>query len=143
MRKLIISGILSLIVVACTQKEAEPAKAPEADLGVGIGPVKSLTLENEIKKSLVDQGQQIFASKCSACHKIDERYVGPSLKGVTHRRKPEWIMNMILNPQEMIQKDPTAQELLGEFLVQMTLQNLNQDEARAILEYFRSIDGNK
>ena len=30
-------------------------------------------------------------------------------------RTPEWIMNMILNPTEMVEKDPLAKELLVEF----------------------------
>jgi hypothetical protein len=49
-------------------------------------------------------------------------------------------MNMILNPQEMVQKDPTAQALLEEFLVPMTFQNVTPEETRAILEYFRHYD---
>jgi len=49
-------------------------------------------------------------------------------------------MNMILNPQQMTQENPTAQELFATYLVQMTYQDVTQDDARAILEYFRSID---
>lgn len=49
-------------------------------------------------------------------------------------------MNMILNPGEMTQKDPQAQELLAQFATQMTFQNVSQDEARKILEFFRKND---
>ncbi len=113
------------------------------ELSEGIGPVKGLKLES-FNKELATKGRTFFVGKCSACHKIEERYVGPALKGVTERRSPSWIMNMILNPAEMVQKDPTALSLLEEFLVPMTFQNVSQDEARAILEYFRNpevIDG--
>ena len=102
--------------------------------------MKSVILESTIKAELADKGKTLFESKCSACHKIEERYVGPALKGVTQRREPEWIMNMIMNPQEMTQKNETAKGLLGEFLVQMTFQNLTEQETRAILEYFRKLD---
>lgn len=107
---------------------------------IGVGPVSSLKLENEIQHALVASGEKLFTNKCAACHKMEEKYVGPALKGVTIRRQPEWIMNMILNPQEMTQKDPTAQELLGEYLTQMPFQNITQAEVRSILEYFRSVD---
>jgi cytochrome c551/c552 len=63
--------------------------------------------------SLAEKGKAAFEQKCSACHRFEERFVGPPLKGVTTRRAPEWIMNMILNPVEMTQKDPAAKELLA------------------------------
>lgn len=138
---------VTFAAVACTNStppESAPTKeTPVAATGasdIGVGPISSVVLEKDINKQLAKKGEDIFSSKCSACHKVDERYVGPALKGVTLRRKPEWIMNMILNPQEMIEKDATAKELLGEFMVPMTFQNVDQDQARAILEYFRSND---
>ena len=49
-------------------------------------------------------------------------------------------MNMILNPQQMTQENPTAKELFATYLIQMTFQDVSQDDARAILEYFRAND---
>ncbi len=105
----------------------------------GIGPVKELKLES-LNVDMATKGKQLFTAKCSACHKLPERYVGPALKDVTKRRTPEWIMNMILNPAEMLDQNDAAKELLGEFMVPMTFQNVTQDEARSILEYFRHFD---
>ncbi len=49
-------------------------------------------------------------------------------------------MNMILNPENMTKEDPIAKKLLQEYNgVQMTNQNLTQEEARAVLEYFRTL----
>jgi cytochrome c len=109
------------------------------ELSKGIGPVKELKLET-ISLELATAGKKIFDAKCAMCHKMGERYAGPELKDVTKRRAPEWIMNMILNPGEMLDKDPVAQELLAEFLTKMTFQNVTQDEARSVLEYFRYYD---
>lgn len=109
-------------------------------INIGIGPVKKIDL-SPIDASLAEQGKKLFEAKCSACHKIGERYVGPNLKDVTKRRGPEWIMNMILNPIEMTQEDPVAKELIATYLTQMTFQNISEEEARKILEYFRQIDG--
>ncbi len=106
----------------------------------GIGPVKEVKLTPQIDNELAKKGEEIFKTKCSVCHKLDEKYVGPALKGITKRRTPEWIMNMILNPEEMTKKDPIAKKLLEEYLTQMTFQNVSEDEARAILEYFRLLD---
>lgn len=105
----------------------------------GIGPVTEVKLD-PLDVSLATKGKDVFVSKCSACHKMEERYVGPGLKGITTRRTPEWIMNMIMNPQEMTQKDPEAQKLLEEYLMQMTFQNVSQEETRSIVEYFRHYD---
>ena len=104
----------------------------------GIGPVKSITL-GEIDEAMVAEGKAAFKTKCSACHKMSKRFVGPGLAGVTEKRTPEWIMNMILNPEEMVAKNPAAKKLLAEYLSPMANQNLTEKEARSILEYFRTV----
>jgi mono/diheme cytochrome c family protein len=109
--------------------------------GKGFGPVKSVTLTETIDEALAAEGLKHFEAKCTACHKFsEEKYVGPGLVDITKRRKPEWIMNMILNPQEMTQRDPIAKELFATYLTQMTNQNVTEPEARSILEYFRKMD---
>ena len=114
-----------------------PSLLHAQDLGnTGVGPVKKVELK-PLDTTLAAKGKEIFTSKCSACHKIGERYVGPDLAGVSKRRSPEWTMNMMLNPQEMIQKDPVAKDLFGEFLVPMTFQNISEADARAVFEYLR------
>jgi cytochrome c len=108
----------------------------------GIGPVSNLVLE-EIDEAMVTAGKEIFKAKCSACHKISKRVVGPALAGITERRSPEWIMNMILNPEEMVSENQIAKELLAEYLAPMANQNLTEKEARLILEYFRTKTSSK
>lgn len=106
----------------------------------GVGPIKSVTLGSSIDQSMADNGQQIFKNKCSACHRTDKKFIGPSPTGVVERRSPEWIMNMIMNPSEMVVKDPIAKELLAQFNGSpMADQNIKEEEARAILEYFRTL----
>ena len=106
----------------------------------GIGPVKSVTLEAAIDQTMADAGAQIYKSKCTSCHKPDRRFIGPAPKGIFERRTPEWIMNMILNPEVMVKEDPIAKQLLTDFnLSPMANQNLTEDEARKVLEYFRTL----
>lgn len=107
----------------------------------GIGPVKSLSLDDNIDETMAQSGAELFNKMCSACHKMDKKFVGPAMDGVTERRTPEWIMNMILNPENMLREDPIAKELLIESnMAMMANQNLTEDEARIILEYFRKYD---
>lgn len=116
-------------------------QAPVEDDGKGIGPVSSIELSADIDDALAAEGKTIFEGKCSACHQLtDQKIVGPGLLGVTEKRKPEWIMNMVINPEEMTKKDPTAKKLLAEHLTQMTNQNINEKDARAILEFLRLND---
>lgn len=106
----------------------------------GIGPIKSVTLSPEIDQAMVTHGAEVYKKMCTACHRPDKKFIGPPPVGILERRTPEWIMNMILNPEEMSQKDPLAKELLIEFNGSpMANQNLNEDEARDILEYFRTL----
>lgn len=117
--------------------EDEPVADPK-----GIGEVKHVDLNSPLNEEWVAKGNAIYDMKCSACHKLtDMRVVGPGWKGVTDRRTPEWIMNMTLNVDVMLEKDPAAQAMLKECLVRMPNQNLNQEDARAVLEFMLKNDG--
>lgn len=106
----------------------------------GIGPITSVALGDEIDQTMAAHGADVYKKMCMACHRPDKKFIGPAPKGVLERRTPEWIMNMILNPEEMVQKDPLAKDLLIEFNGSpMANQNLTEEEARAVLEYFRTL----
>jgi cytochrome c len=107
---------------------------------IGIGPVKKINLNETIDNALVEKGKTTFNVKCFTCHKWDSKVVGPPLQGITKRRKPEWIMNMILNPEQMTKENKEAKKLFEQYKTQMTFQNITEDETRSILEYFRSLD---
>jgi len=106
----------------------------------GVGPIKEFTLPSEVDQTLASSGQTIFESKCTACHKVDKKFIGPSPKDILSRRNPAWVMNMILNPDKMVQEDPIAKKLLVESNGSpMANQNLTEEESRAVLEYFRTL----
>ncbi|MDT8370171.1 MAG: cytochrome c [Longimicrobiales bacterium] len=107
------------------------------ELEQGIGPIRDLDL-GAIDAALAAEGETAFATKCSACHKLDGRYVGPRLGTVLDRRRPEYVMNMMLNADEMVKRHPVVRELLAQFYTPMPVQVTDPDEARAILEYLRS-----
>lgn len=112
--------------------------------GRGFGEVKSVTLTNPLDETRIKRGMEIYDMKCSACHRLDStQLVGPGWAGITKKRKPEWIMNMITNVDVMLEKDPEAQKLLQLCLTRMPNQNVSIGDARDILEYMRSNDGEK
>ncbi|WP_166962711.1 c-type cytochrome [Yeosuana marina] len=107
----------------------------------GIGPISELKLPENIDQNLAKNGEAIFKKMCTACHRPDKKFIGPAPKGILKTRTPEWIMNMILNPEEMLRKDPLAKELLAEFnYAPMIKQDISESDARAILEYYRTLD---
>ncbi|KAB2879285.1 c-type cytochrome [bacterium] len=119
-------------------KAANPNGLTDFEMEHGIGPIKEvLKLSETIDVALAKKGEKTFELKCFQCHRVDSKLVGPQLHDVTKRRKPEYIVNMMLNPEGMIQKHPEAKKLFAQFLTPMANQNLTKDEAMSILEYLR------
>jgi len=144
---------LCIAVFACTsKKEADDAakKSPTpSDLAANQSEthgaeVKAIEMTNPLNKEWVATGKASYELKCLACHKLtDEKLVGPGWSGVTKKREPLWIMNMITNVDMMLEKDPEAQKLLEQCLVRMPNQNITQEDARKLIEFMRSNDGEK
>ncbi|MBP1839724.1 c-type cytochrome [Formosa algae] len=107
----------------------------------GVGHVRFVDLADTISNVLADKGKLIFEAQCAACHKLtDQRLVGPGWAGITNYRRPEWIMNMILNTDEMLEKDEAAIIQLKDCMTRMPNQYLTKTEARSVLEFMRRND---
>ena len=129
--------IIFFVSISC-QNNSEGIDALE---NKGIGPITNVILEDKVNISMANSGEKLFNQLCTSCHIINEDYIGPAMSGILDRRSPEWIMNMILNPIQMLEEDPIAIELLEEYDFEyMYNQNLLEEEAREILEYFRLLD---
>lgn len=148
-RPLATAAALALLLAACGGEKAgsAPAAAAAAPAGSGltefqlkhgIGPVTAEVALGDVDEELAEEGKEIFETKCSACHKMGERYVGPPLGGVVERTSPAFVMNMVLNPSEMYTKHPEVRKLLAEYMTQMPAQGLTEADARAIVEYLRT-----
>jgi hypothetical protein len=106
----------------------------------GIGPIETVDFSNPIDLEMVTLGENAFKQKCMACHMANRKLIGPAMSGIYERRSPEWVINLLLNPTQMLKEDPVANALLKEYNnVMMLNQNLTQDEARAIAEYLRTL----
>ena len=106
----------------------------------GVGQIKDITLDPEIDQAMANAGGELFKTNCTACHRTDKRFIGPKMQGILERRSPEWVMNMILDPQLMVEEDRCAKDLLVEFNgAAMSNQNLTVEQTRSLLEYFRTL----
>lgn len=108
------------------------------ELEHGIGPItERIEMNDEPDPELLEKGRNIFEMKCEMCHNMEGRMVGPALGDITEIRSPEFIMNMILNPGGMARDHPVGQELLREYMTVMPFQNVQKEDARAIVEFLR------
>jgi mono/diheme cytochrome c family protein len=129
-----------LIISSCNSGQQQQATEEETD-----AEEKSLVgyvdLNDPLEEDLIAQGADIFRDKCSRCHTLDTtEFFVPSFAGITNRRSPEWIMNMILNVDLMLEVDSVAHQLKKETQIKMPDRRLSVDQARAVLEYMRKND---
>ena len=61
-------------------------------------------------------GEMIFNANCKACHRLNQKLVGPALKGVFDRRDSVWIRTLITNIDILIKRrDKQVQQLRKEY----------------------------
>lgn len=145
--------VACLVLPSCGSKEEAEAAAKAAPTPGEIiagapvvhGPeIKKVDITNPLDAAWVAGGKVQYDTKCMPCHRLDEtKLVGPGWKDVTKRRTPVWIMNMICNTDFMLSQDAEAQKQLELCLVRMPNQNVAVEDARKILEFMRSNDGEK
>lgn len=129
--KTIISSILILLLfVSCNQ----PPKLSR-DLK-GIGPITELELP-PINDSLMKVGQQLFETKCAQCHTMEYKNTGPDISDILAYRNEEWVMNFMLNKQEMLQRDSLTILTRKTYETDCGSDIQSEQEAFQILEYLR------
>lgn len=150
--KKILSGfILSVLLISCGGESNESSSSGQESatnesgltdfqLEHGIGPVTEEVELGPLDEELAAEGKQVFEAKCTACHKPNERYIGPATEDILDRRSPAYVMNMIMNPDEMTRKHPEGRKMMQEYMSPMPFQNVTVEQARAIVEYFRTIE---
>jgi cytochrome c5 len=140
----------SLTLFSCSENKAQESETAQetstatTEAQTAALPMPEVQLSNPLNQEWVTSGKNVYEMKCQSCHKLtDEKLVGPGWKDITKKRHAGWIMNMITHPEEMLNTDAEAQKLLEICLVKMPNQNVSQDEARHIIEFMRSNDGEK
>lgn len=121
------------------QRDNSVAKSSGGPTNIGIGPIKSLNFK-KLNPAFVKAGENTFKQKCTACHAAERKLIGPALKDIYKKRRPEWVVNLLLNTTEMLKKDPDAIALLKEYNnIMMLNQNLSEKEAISVAEYLRTL----
>lgn len=158
MKKLLVFVVLGGLILSCgdkkekkdsfemtrPKKEVKEAKAEPVGVPVdmdnkGVGPIKSVKFDATVNKELAAKGEKVYSTICVACHMPEQKLIGPALKGIYDRRSPEWVMNMIIAPDQMIKEDPIAKALVAENNNAIMINsNLSEEDTRAIAEYLRT-----
>lgn len=85
-----------------------------------------------------EAGQKLFKQYCASCHGINNKMVGPALKGVTQKRSEKWLLDWIRNNAALRaagDKDAIAiWEEYGRNEMPQFL-SLSDDDIRSILAY--------
>lgn len=129
--------IFALIRFACSSKKQGDDTLTDFQLAYGIGPINQRMDLKPIDRAYAKTGEKLFNEKCASCHELDTKKIGPPLRDVLFRRKPEFIMNMMLNPDQMTRRHPEMRILYAQYKAAMAVPEIKQEEARAILEFLR------
>lgn len=94
----------------------------------------------------VKEGEKIFKAKCTSCHKVDRKVVGPALKGITETKSEEWLIKWIKNSQALIASgDKDAIAIFEEYnkSVMTSFTDLSDDQVRSVLAYIKAESAEK
>ena len=83
-------------------------------------------------------GKTVFNANCKTCHKLEQKYIGPALRGVTDKNNPEWVKTWIKNSQAVIASgDSYAVALFKEYnnSVMPAYTFLTDDDLNGLLAY--------
>lgn len=88
----------------------------------------------------VKEGEKIFKSKCTSCHAIDRKVVGPALKGVPDTKSEEWLIKWIRNSQALIATgDAEAVKIFEEYnkSVMTSFTDLSDDQIKSVIAFIK------
>jgi mono/diheme cytochrome c family protein len=93
----------------------------------------------------ISAGEQLFNANCKACHRVNQKLVGPALAGVYDRAPSiDWIKSFIRNSSKVIASgEPYAVGLYNEYnKTQMTaFSNFKDPDIMNILAYIKAEEG--
>jgi mono/diheme cytochrome c family protein len=89
----------------------------------------------------VEEGKNIFSSRCASCHNVNKVLTGPALAGVHERRSMDWIISFVKSSQTLVKSgDEAAVELFNKFnkIPMPDHPDLTDANITSIVEYIKS-----
>ena len=86
------------------------------------------------------EGRALFKAKCTACHALNVKVVGPALAGVTEKYPEAFLLKWIPNSQGLIQSgDATAVKIYAENnkIAMTSFPELDEGKVKSILAYIK------
>ncbi|MFY7880542.1 MAG: c-type cytochrome [Lacibacter sp.] len=118
-----------------------PLKEDPNHQTTGWGRFKDFKFSKKIDSKKAAAGAILFNRKCSMCHRLTEEVItGPGLKNATQKHHPSWILNLLTNTSEMLNKDPYLLKSAEVYQSRMPDLQINDEEAISILEFLRTND---
>lgn len=141
-RNPVLAAAIAASISACGDGGVAERPAAEESAAPAAASLPVSEPTGEIDEALAGTGEELFQTKgCVACHTFGGgRLTGPDLAGVTQRRTFPWIYHQIMVPDSMTTHDPTAKQLMAEYMTQMPNLALRPEEALALFEYLREQD---
>ena len=59
-------------------------------------------ISTSVSAQNVEEGEKLYKANCTACHQIDNKLIGPALRGVSDKYSEEWLIKWIKNSAELI-----------------------------------------
>ena len=139
-RFFLVCGIIGLgLATACSSNNNNNSNENENSSNIpGDSSMMTSPSNATSAASSVELGNQLFNSKCAACHTVNRDVIGPALAGVTQRVSKDWIHNFVHNSTQVIASgDTTANSLYKAYnQVQMpAFSDLTDQEIDNILAY--------
>lgn len=100
-----------------------------------------LALGVSFAKADVAEGDKLFNANCTSCHALNEKVVGPALKGVTEKYDEAWLIKWIKNSQALVKSgDAKAVKVYNENnqSVMTSFESLTDDQIKSILAYIKN-----
>ncbi|MFP4369753.1 MAG: c-type cytochrome [Candidatus Kapaibacterium sp.] len=143
MSRILLAIIAFSIISACGEGGDKPEdnNSGTAD-NISAAGDQFLAVENvdlgEMTDEKINRGEEIFNQKCKTCHQIDNDLIGPSLKNVTERRSPEFIISMIMDPEAMAENNEKVKQMRQKYNIVMTYQDVNIEDAKNLYFYLKN-----
>ena len=99
-----------------------------------------LAISTSVTAQNVEEGEKLYKANCTACHQIDSKLIGPSLRGVSDKYSEEWLIKWIKNSAELIASgDADAIAIFEEYgKVAMTDFYFEDADMEALLAYLEN-----